>query len=103
MAREITRRLYLLHTQAVQQATELAVQQEAEENDRRAVAEAVARALPGARALPVARVEEQHRRTRVDSVCAIIGPSGEWVQVEASGRPDSVIPLLAAFSQTPRE
>lgn len=114
VAREITRRLYPLHTEAAQQATERAAQQRAEESSRRAVAEAVADALPGA------RVEEQYRRTRiiwqhdtrptgehgpvrVDSIGADVGPSGEWVQVEASGRPSSVTPMLAAFAQASRE
>ncbi|WP_455362334.1 hypothetical protein [Streptomyces sp. SYSU K21746] len=92
VAREITRRLYPLHAQAVEEAAELTARQEAEASGRRAVAEAVAGALPGA------RVEEQHRRTRivwqhasrppgqrgpvqVDSASAVGGPSGEWVQV----------------------
>jgi hypothetical protein len=114
VAREIAKRLYPLHTETAQQAAELAAQQRAEESSRRAVAEDLAGALPGA------RVEEQHRRTRiawqhastppgergpirVDSVSALVGPSGDWVQVEASGRPDSVIPMLAAFAQTSRE
>jgi hypothetical protein len=114
VAREITRRLYPLHAEAVEQAAELTARQQAEASARRAVAEAVAGALPGARA------EEQYRRTRivwqhdtrppgehgpvqVDSVCAVVGASGESVQVEASGRPDSVIPMLAAFAQTSRE
>ncbi|TLS45798.1 hypothetical protein FE633_13665 [Streptomyces montanus] len=114
VAREISRRLYPLHAEAAQQAAELAAQQQAEASERRAVAEAVAGALPGA------RIEEQHRRTRivwqhdtrppgehgpvqVDSVCAVVGTSGNSVQVEASGRPGTVIPMLAAFAQTPRE
>jgi hypothetical protein len=71
-------------------------------------------------ALPGARLDEQYRRTRivgegasrppgqqgpvrVAGVCAIVGASGEWVTVEASGRPDGVIPMLAAFAQAPRE
>lgn len=112
VSREIIRRLYPLHAQAVEEAAELTARQEAEASGRRAAA--VAGALPGA------RVEEQHRRTRivwqhasrppgqrgpvqVDSVSAVVGPSGEWVQVEASGRPDSVVPMLAAFAQTLRE
>jgi hypothetical protein len=114
VAREITRRLYPLHTEAMQQAAEIAARQEAEENGRRAVAEAVAGALPGA------RIDEQYRRTRiiwqhetrptsehgpvqVDSVTVLVGPSGDGVQVEASGRPDSVTAMLAAFTQAARE
>lgn len=114
VAREISRRLYPLHAEAAQQAAELAAQQQAEASERRTVAEAVAGALPGA------RVEEQHRRTRivrqhdarppgehgpvqVDSVCAVVGTSGKSVQVEASGRPSTVIPVLAAFAQASRE
>ncbi|WP_191971739.1 hypothetical protein [Streptomyces luteolifulvus] len=69
-------------------------------------------------ALPGARIEEQYRRTRiiwqhdarqqggpvqVDSVCVIVGASGESVTVEASGRPDRVIPILAAFAQPTQE
>ncbi|MET8213209.1 hypothetical protein ABZT51_46425 [Streptomyces sp. NPDC005373] len=114
VAREITRRLYPLHAEAVQHAAELAARQEAEESGRRAVAEAVAVALPGA------RIEEQHRRTRisweydtrppgehgpvqVDSIIVVVGPSGDWVQAEASGRPDAITPMLAAFAQASRE
>ncbi|MDX2916240.1 hypothetical protein [Streptomyces griseiscabiei] len=114
VAREITRRLYPLHAEAMEQAAEIAARQEAEERDRRAVTEAVAGALPGA------RIDEQYRRTRivwqhdtrppgehgpvqVDSVTVLIGAAGGGVQVEASGRPDSVTAMLAAFAQTARE
>ncbi|WP_314223681.1 hypothetical protein [Streptomyces zaehneri] len=114
VAREITRRLYPLHAEAAQQAAEIAARQEAEESSRRAVAEAVAGALPGA------RIDEQYRRTRiiwqhdtrppgergpvqVDSVTVLVGPSGEGVQAEASGRPSSVIAMLAAFAQASQE
>ncbi|MET7693841.1 hypothetical protein ABZT06_38740 [Streptomyces sp. NPDC005483] len=114
VAREITRRLYPLHAEAVQQAAEIAARQEAEERGRRAVTEAVAGALPGA------RIDEQYRRTRiiwqhdtrpsgehgpirVDSVTVVVGPSGEGVQVEASGRPGSVTAMLAAFAQAAQE
>ncbi|MEH0433906.1 hypothetical protein QBB34_47945 [Streptomyces stelliscabiei] len=114
VAREITRRLYPLHAEAAQQAAELTARQKAEESGRRTVAEAVAGALPGA------RVEEQFRRTRiiwqhdtrppgehgpvqVDSVTVLVGASGEGVQAEASGRPSSVIAMLAAFAQASRE
>ncbi|MCQ8836102.1 hypothetical protein [Streptomyces malaysiensis] len=114
VAREITRRLYPLHGEAAQRAAELAAQQKAEESGRRAVAEAVAGALPGA------RIEEQYRRTRiiwqhdtrppgergpvqVDSVCAVVGVSGKSVRVEASGRPSTVISMLAAFARTSQE
>lgn len=114
VAREITRRLYPLHSEAVEQAAEIAARQEAEERGRRAVTEAVAGALPGA------RIDEQYRRTRivwqhdtrppgehgpvqVDSVTVLVGPSGDGVQVEASGRPDSVTAMLAAFVQAARE
>ncbi|MFD7444081.1 hypothetical protein [Streptomyces sp. NPDC059909] len=114
VAREITRRLYPLHAQAVEDAAELAARQQAEAGALRAVAEAVAGALPGA------RVDEGYRRmriiwehasrppgqqgpVRVDSVCAVVGASGEWVTVEASGRPDRVIRMLAAFAEASRE
>ncbi|MFJ9752425.1 hypothetical protein [Streptomyces chartreusis] len=114
VAREITRRLYPQHAEALRRVAELAARQAEEENSRRAVVETVAAALPGA------RIEEQHRHTRVawertcrptgqlgpartDSVCATVGPSGGWVEVEASGAPGSVIRMLAAFTQPPRE
>lgn len=114
VAREIAQRLHPLHTEAANRAAELTTRQQAEENGRRAVAKAVAASLPGA------RVEEQYRRTRIlwehasqpsgqpgpvrtYSLCATVGPSGEWVTVEASGPPDRVIPMLAAFTQAPRE
>ncbi|MGW4951464.1 hypothetical protein [Streptomyces parvulus] len=110
VAREITRRLYPLHAEAVRQAADVAAQQVAEERERRAVTEAVAGALPGA------RVDELHRLTRVvwqhdtrppgqrgpvqiDSVTVRIGPSGYWVNAEASGCPEAVIAMLAAFAQ----
>ncbi|MGV9895580.1 hypothetical protein [Streptomyces tendae] len=110
VAREIARRLYPLHTEAAQHAAEIAARQRAEEHARRAVTEVVAGALPGA------RVQEQHRRTlvvwqhnarpqgehgpvHIDSVCATVGASGESVQVDVSGRPDSVVPMLAAFAR----
>ncbi len=71
-------------------------------------------------ALPGAPIEEKYRLTRiiwehdtrppgergpvqVDSVTVLVGPSGDWVRVEASGRPDSVTSILAAFAQTSRE
>ncbi|WP_316765081.1 hypothetical protein [Streptomyces herbicida] len=109
VAREITRRLYPLHTEAAELAAQLTARQQAETSARGAVAEAVADAIPGA------RIEEQYRRTRiiwqhdtrppgqqgpvqVDSVCVIVGASGESVTVEASGRPDRVISMLAAFA-----
>ncbi|MGW2563434.1 hypothetical protein ACWCXB_30265 [Streptomyces sp. NPDC001514] len=114
VARKITRRLYPLHAEAAELASQLAARQQAEADGRRAVAEAVAGALPGA------RIDEEYRRTRivwehtsrppgqqgpvrVDSVCAVVGASGEWVTVEASGRPDCVIPMPAAFAEAPRE
>ncbi|MFE9454996.1 hypothetical protein [Streptomyces sp. NPDC006739] len=114
MAREITRRLYPLHAEAAALAAQLTTQQQAETSARAAVAEAVAGALPGA------RIEEQYRRTRiiwqhdarpsgqqgpvqVDSVYVIVGASGESVTVETSGRPDRVIPMLAAFVQPTQE
>jgi hypothetical protein len=114
VAREITRRLYPLHAEAAQQAAELAAQQQAEENGRRAVTEAVAGALPGA------RIEEQYRRTRIvwqhdtrppgehgpvqiDRVTALVGPSGDWVTVEASGRTASVTSMLAAFARAAQQ
>ncbi|MFC9892042.1 hypothetical protein ACFW3A_21840 [Streptomyces pilosus] len=114
VAREITRRLYPLHAQAMERAARLTAYQQAEARARRAVAAAVAAALPGA------RLEEEHRRTRitwqhvpgpagqhgpaqVDSLCVVVGPSGEWVQVDACGRPDSVLPMLTALTQVPQE
>ncbi|WP_435279836.1 hypothetical protein [Streptomyces sp. 1222.5] len=114
VAREITRRLYPLHTEAAELATQIAARQQAEASARAAVAEAVAGALPGA------RIEEQYRRPRiiwrhdarppgqqgpvqVDSVCVIVGASGESVTVEASSRPARVISMLAAFAQPTRE
>ncbi|WP_405576111.1 hypothetical protein [Streptomyces sp. NBC_01092] len=113
VAREITRRLLPMHAEAAR-AAELAARQQAEESGRRAVAEAVAGALPGA------RIEEQYRHTRiiwqhdtrppgergsvpVDSVCAVVGASGKSVQVEASGRPSTVISMLAALAQASQE
>ncbi|MEW2078142.1 hypothetical protein AB0941_31860 [Streptomyces sp. NPDC013433] len=114
VAREIKRRLYPLHAQAMEQAARLTAYQQAEARARRAVAAAVAAALPGA------RIEEEHRRTRItwqhtprpagehgpaqtDSLSATVGPSGEWVQVDACGRPDSMIPMLTALTQVPWE
>ncbi|MEU4012976.1 hypothetical protein AB0H30_31545 [Streptomyces pseudogriseolus] len=114
VAREIKRRLYPLHAQAMEQAARLTAYQQAEAHARRAVAAAVTAALPGA------RLEEEHRRTRitwqhvpgpagqhhpaqVDSLSAVVGPSGEWVQVDACGRPNSILPMLTALPQMPRE
>ncbi|MFE7214509.1 hypothetical protein ACFU93_32105 [Streptomyces sp. NPDC057611] len=88
MAREITRRLYPLHTEAAKPASQLATWQQAEASARRAVAEAVAGTLHGT------RIDEEHRCTRivwqhtshppgqsgpaqVDSVCAAVGTSKE--------------------------
>lgn len=113
VASEITRRLYPQHDEAVELAAQITARQEAEKAARRAVTEAVSGALPGA------RVEELHRRTRVlwqntsrppgqlgpvrvDSVCAVVGASGEWVQVEASGPPGAVVDMLSVFAQTLR-
>ncbi|MFF1276949.1 hypothetical protein ACFVZC_26600 [Streptomyces marokkonensis] len=110
VAREIKRRLYPLHAQAMEQAAQLTAYQQAEARARRAVAAV----------LPGARLEEEHRRTRitwqhvpepagqhrpaqVDSLSAVVGPSGEWVQVDACGRPDSTLPMLTALTQVPRE
>ncbi|WP_405803398.1 hypothetical protein OG729_39425 [Streptomyces sp. NBC_00210] len=89
VAREVTRRLYPLHTEAAQQAAERAAQQQAEESSRRAVAEAVAGALPGARG------EEQYRRTRIISGSTTPGrpgstaPSGSTASVQSSAPPGS--------------
>ncbi|MEU1599141.1 hypothetical protein ABZ468_41625 [Streptomyces sp. NPDC005708] len=113
VARKITRRLYPLHAQAVKQVAELTAKQQAEAPGHGAVADALAGQLPGA------RVSKEQRRTRVvwrresrpsgepghvevEDVCAIVGPFGNWVQVEATGRPNSVIPMLAAFAQADR-
>ncbi|MFD3842617.1 hypothetical protein ACFWWC_41200 [Streptomyces sp. NPDC058642] len=98
------------HRETTARRAELAARQQAEESGRRAVAEAVAGALPGA------RIEEQYRRTwiiwqhdvrppgergpvQVDSVTVLVGASGEGVQAEVSGRPSSVISMLAAFAE----
>ncbi|MFE2603671.1 hypothetical protein ACFXDI_10025 [Streptomyces mirabilis] len=109
-AREITRRLYPLHTEISQMAAQLTARKEAEARDRRAVAESLAEARPGA------RVQEQHRRTdvywqrasqpqgqpgpvQVDNVRAVIGASGESVSVEVSGRPQGIVAMLAALAK----
>ncbi|MGW1067385.1 hypothetical protein ACWD4F_23060 [Streptomyces aureus] len=109
VAREITRRLYPLHAEAPRLAAERTAQAQAEARDRRAVSEAVAGALPGA------CIEESHRSARVtwqrpgpqhghdgshrvDSVCVIIGASGERTSVEVSGRPKQIVAMLAAFA-----
>ncbi|WRZ87618.1 hypothetical protein OHB54_46210 [Streptomyces sp. NBC_01007] len=110
VAREISRRLYPLHAEASRLAAEFTARKEAEARGRRAVAESVACVLPEA------RVEEAYRRTRViwqracpphghgspvqhDSVCAAIGASGGSVSVEASGRPQGIVAMLAAFAE----
>ncbi|MER7982465.1 hypothetical protein [Streptomyces sp. NPDC095817] len=108
VAREITRRLYPMHAEASQRAAELTALKMAEARDRRAVSDAVAGALPGA------RVEENERTTRViwqrpappgghvgpgqrDSVCVYVGASGEWVSADVSGRPHAILAMLAVF------
>jgi hypothetical protein len=108
VAREITRRLYPLHTEISQMAAQLTARKEAEARDRRAVALAVA--------LPGARVQEQHRRTdvywqrasqpqgqpgpvQIDNVRAVIGASGESVSVEVSGHPQGIVAMLAALAE----
>lgn len=113
VASEITRRLYPLHAEALELAAQLTARREAETAARRAVTEAVTGALPGA------RVEELHQRTRVlwqntsrppgqlgpvrvDCVCAVVGSSGERVQVEASGPPGAVVDMLSVFARTLR-
>ncbi|MFE3268868.1 hypothetical protein [Streptomyces sp. NPDC059215] len=108
VAREITRRLYPQYAQAVALSAEFTARREAEAASRRAVAEAVAGALPGA------RIHEQHRRTDVywqrapqgqtgpvkaDTVHAVIGASGESVSVEVSGRHEGIAAMLAAYAQ----
>ncbi|MFI8169728.1 hypothetical protein ACIGAN_25675 [Streptomyces sp. NPDC085931] len=114
VAREISRRLYPLHAQALEQVTQLTARQQAEERARRTVAEAIAAHLPGA------RVEEQHRRTRiiwqptpaptgqhapaqVDSLSVTVGASGERVHVEAGGPPHAVLPMITALIRAPQE
>ncbi|MFD4588316.1 hypothetical protein [Streptomyces sp. NPDC058434] len=114
VAREITRRLHPKHAEAAEQAAQITARQQAEASARRAVAEALAGALPGA------HVDEACRRTRiawerasrppeqrgpiqVDSVCVIVGASGEEVTVEASGLPAHILPMLVAFAEAPRE
>ncbi|MFI6340759.1 hypothetical protein [Streptomyces sp. NPDC050535] len=108
VAREITRRLYPQHAELTQLTAELTAQAQAEARDRRAVAEALAAALPGA------HVEENYRYTRVvwqrpcppdshdgpvrpDSVCIGVRPSGEHVNVEVSGHARGIVAMLAAF------
>jgi hypothetical protein len=110
VAREITRRLYPLHAEASRRAVELTTRADAEVRDRRAVTEAVVRALPGA------RVEENYRVTKVvwqrpcqpdgdgspvrhDTARVTVGPSGESVRVEVSGRPAGIAAMLAAFAE----
>ncbi|MFC9633836.1 hypothetical protein ACFTY8_32425 [Streptomyces mirabilis] len=110
VAREITRRLYPLHTEISHMAAQLTAQKEAEARDRRAVAEALAEALPGARG------QEQHRHTdvywqrapqpqgqpgpaKVANVRAVIGASGEDVSVEVSGHPQGIVAMLAALAE----
>ncbi|MFF5303558.1 hypothetical protein ACFY5F_29810 [Streptomyces sp. NPDC013161] len=114
VAREIARRLYPLHAEAAQLAIALAARTRAEEDGRRTVAEEVAGMLPGA------RTKEEYRRTEVvwqhdvrppgergpvqaDRVTVLVGPSGDWVTVEASGRTASVISMLAAFARKSQE
>ncbi|WP_415940224.1 hypothetical protein [Streptomyces sp. 039-1] len=109
IAREITRRLYPMHADASQRAAELTARTEAEARDRRAVTEAVARALPGA------SIEENPRTTRVvwqrpalpdgdagpvqrDSVCVYVGTSGKELSVDVTGRPHAIVAMLAAFT-----
>ncbi|MFF1517097.1 hypothetical protein [Streptomyces sp. NPDC058305] len=110
VAREIARRLYPMHAQASQRAAELTALKMAEVRDRRAVSDAVAGALPGA------RVEENERTTRVvwqrpaapggaadpvqhDSVCVYVGASGERVSADVSGRPHAIVAMLAALAE----
>ncbi|MGW5657189.1 hypothetical protein [Streptomyces humi] len=114
VARAITRRLYPLHAEAAERASQLAARRRAEADGRRAVTEAIVSALPGA------HVDEMHRHTRivwehasmppgqqraapVDSVCVDVGPSGAWVTAEIkASRPDTVVPSLTAFAQASR-
>ncbi|MET8572996.1 hypothetical protein [Streptomyces sp. NPDC004783] len=110
VVREIARRLYPLHAEAAQHAADITALRQAEEDARRAAAEAVTRALPGA------LVQEQHRRTliewqreagpqgecgpvQVDLVWAVVGASGTSVRLEVSSCPDTVISMLAAFAR----
>ncbi|MET8291514.1 hypothetical protein ABZV80_41030 [Streptomyces sp. NPDC005132] len=104
LAREITRRLYPLRTEAVALCAEFTARREAEAASRRAVAEAVAGALPGA------HIHEQYRRTDVywqrapqgqtgDTVHAVVGASGEDVSVETSGSHEGIVAMLAAFAR----
>lgn len=110
VAREIVRRLYPLHAEAVQHAAEMTALRQAEEDARRSAVEAVTRALPGA------VVQELERRTRIewqrvagpqgeygpaqeDLLWVVVGPSGKSVRVEVSSRPDAVVPMLAAFAR----
>ncbi|MEV4231240.1 hypothetical protein AB0J81_29960 [Streptomyces bobili] len=75
-AREIKRQLYPLHAQAVERAAELTAHQQGEARARRAVAAAVAAVLPGA------RLEEEHRRTRI-TWQHTLRPAGEHGPVQA--------------------
>ncbi|MET8411707.1 hypothetical protein ABZV34_27040 [Streptomyces sp. NPDC005195] len=108
VAREITRRLHPRHAEAIALAAELTALRETEAASRRAVAQAVAGALPGA------RINEQYRCTEVfwqrapqeqtepvetDSVHAVIGASGERLSVETSGCIEGIVAMLAAFAQ----
>ncbi|MFJ8364513.1 hypothetical protein [Streptomyces sp. NPDC093984] len=80
VAREITRRLYPLHTEAAELAAQIAARQQAEASARAAVAEAVADALPGA------RIEEQYRRTRAAPRPAIGSPPDSRPPVQRRDR-----------------
>ncbi|MGW3384504.1 hypothetical protein ACWDCO_30585 [Streptomyces albogriseolus] len=110
VAREIVRRLYPLHAEAVQHAAEITALRQAEEDARRSAVEAVTRSLPGS------VVQELHRRTRiewqrvtgpqgeygparVDLLWAVVGPCGKSVRIEVSSHPDAVVPMLAAFAR----
>ncbi|MFI9835186.1 hypothetical protein ACIHIX_46860 [Streptomyces sp. NPDC051913] len=66
MARDITRRLYPLHTETAQQAPEPTARQHAQDSGRRAVAETAAGTPPGAQgrgAVPAPRRDQPLRRS----------------------------------------
>ncbi|MGX4695122.1 hypothetical protein [Streptomyces sp. JNUCC 63] len=113
VAREITRRLYPLHAQAVDQAAELTARQQAKASGAAPSPRPWPTHFPAphrggapthpdrlAAHVPPVRTEQP---VQVDSVCAVVDSSGERVTVETSGRPGSAIPMLATVAQTRQE
>ncbi|WP_199550138.1 hypothetical protein [Streptomyces sp. N35] len=110
VTREITRRLVPLHIQAAAQEARLVAHRRAEEAARRVITDAVAEALPGARVEEgpgLARVHWERDTQTTDKrgfavVAHVTVTVGVWdgrVEVEASGRPDAVVAMLAAFAR----